>query len=438
MIPFIRRLLQPLFRQSPRLRTLALDLVDVAARPALMPFTLSRTHRHSREHDAEVQTDRFNIAAEAHWATHTDRRHAMDKPFSEPESLSRRLIDIGTLIDGLRLKPGHTVLEIGAGSCWLSLFLNRYGCKTIAVDVSSTALSIGRMVFDRDPSTNWELEPAFIVYDGHTLPAPDASIDRIVLYDAFHHIPNQRQLLTEMRRVLRSDGIVAMSEPGRGHATSASTLAEAATGVLENELSLEDVAEGALQAGFAAARVIVASDSPLLEVDALKLRAFMGGRGFARYWRNLCAALDGHHYLLLFAGDAEPTTELPRRLRAIITTAGASAPLRARRDEGVEVRFDLYNSGDTRWLHSSGHPGWTRFGGHLYRNDEARTPVDFDWLRVELPGDVMPEQSIRVIARLPPVHEPGQYVIAFDLVVEGVAWFADRGSMPLNVPFDVV
>ena len=50
----------------------------------------------------------------------------------------------------------------------------------------------------------------------------------------------------------------------------------------------------------------------------------------------------------------------------------------------------------------------------------------------------MPEQSIRVMARLPPVHEPGRYVIAFDLVVEGVAWFADRGSMPLNVPFEVV
>ena len=91
------------------------------------------------------------------------------------------------------------MLEIGAGSCWLSLFLNRYGCKTIAIDVSATALSIGRMVFDRDPSTNWELGPAFIVYDGHTLPAPDASIDRIVLYDAFHHIPNQRQLLRTER-----------------------------------------------------------------------------------------------------------------------------------------------------------------------------------------------------------------------------------------------
>jgi ubiquinone/menaquinone biosynthesis C-methylase UbiE len=60
----------------------------------------------------------------------------------------------------------------------------------------------------------------FLPYDGQTLPVADASVDRIVLYDAFHHIPNQERLLREMRRVLRPDGIVAMSEPGRGHSTS--------------------------------------------------------------------------------------------------------------------------------------------------------------------------------------------------------------------------
>jgi SAM-dependent methyltransferase len=438
MISFIRRLIQPLFRRQPRLRALALDLMDIAARPLLMPFTLSRSQRSNTEEAAEARTDRYTIAAEAHWATHVDRRHAMDKPFSEPESLSRRFIDIGTLVDGLRLQPGDTVLEIGAGSCWLTLLLNRYGCRTIAVDVSPTALSIGRMVFDRDPNTNWNLGPAFLVYDGHRLPVPDASIDRIVLYDAFHHIPNQRQLLTEMRRVLRPDGIVGMSEPGRGHASSASTLAEAATGVLENELSLEDVAEGALSTGFTAARVIVASDSPLMEVDARKLRAFMGGRGFARYWRNLRAALDGHHYILLFAGDPEPTTARPRRLRANINRVGATTPLRAKPDEPIELRLDLYNSGDSRWLHSSDQrPGWTRLGGHLYRENQARTLIDFDWLRVPLPGDVMPERSIQVVAQLPPVHESGRYVIAFDLVVEGVTWFADRGSMPLTILCEV-
>jgi SAM-dependent methyltransferase len=437
MIPLIRSLLQPLFARQPRLRSLALDLLELAARPVLLPFTLSRAKRPGAQSDIEVATDTFNSTAEMHWRTHTDLRHVMDKPFSEPESLSRRLIDIGTIIDGLRLRPGDTVLEIGAGSCWLSLILNRYGCKTISVDVSTTALSIGRMLFEREPTTNWPLEPAFLVYDGHTLPIPDASVDRIVMYDAFHHIPNQRELLTEMRRVLRSDGVVAMSEPGRGHTCSASTLNEAATGILENELSLEDIAEQASDAGFDGARVIVSSDLPLMEVDVANLRGFMGGRGFARYWRSLCAALDGHHYILLFVGDAQPTTRRPRRLSAIIRRI-AGTPLRIGRGKKIQAVFDVYNAGDTRWLYRDHErPGWTRFGGHLYRDDPGRTLIDFDWLRVDLPNDVAPEQSIRIVAQLPSIHEPGAYVIGFDLVVEGVAWFADRGSVPLNIDYEI-
>ena len=72
-----------------------------------------------------------------------------------------------------------------------------------------------------DPETNWNLKPEFKVYDGWTLPLPDGSVDRVVLYDAFHHLPNQERLLLEMRRVLTNRGIVGMSEPGRGHSTSA-------------------------------------------------------------------------------------------------------------------------------------------------------------------------------------------------------------------------
>ena len=130
----------------------------------------------------------------------------------------------------------------------------------------------------------------------------------------------RERLLREMRRVLKADGIVAMSEPGRGHSTSPPSVAEtASTGVLERELVVEDIAESALAAGFAAARVVADTQVPLVEIDVRQLRSFMGGRGFARYWRNLCAELDGHHYILLFAGDPRPTTAQPKRLQAIIT-----------------------------------------------------------------------------------------------------------------------
>ena len=418
-----------MFHRSPRLRSLALSALDLAARPILLPFRLGRPRSDTAAAvSLEARTDEFNRAAESYYATLTDAERLLDKPFSEPDALARRLIDIGVLIDAMRLRPGDTVLDLGAGSCWLSHLLNRFGCRTIAVDVSRSALQVGKQLFDRDPRTNWSLEPRFLAYDGRTLPVADGSVERVLLYDAYHHLPNPAHLMREMRRVLVADGIVAMSEPGRGHAASAPSVAEAeATGVLENELALEDIAELALASGFSSARVVVAGRPPAYEIEAGALRAFMGGRGFARYWKHLCANLDGHHYLLLFAGDPMPTTSRPKLLRASIRHVESRVGSRV-------IVLDLHNAGDTRWLSSAGAPGWTRLGAHLRRGGAL---VDFDWLRVALPSDVAPDTVVRVAVELPVIADPGSYSIVFDLVIEGVVWFADRGSRSVEVPWQV-
>ena len=88
-------------------------------------------------------------------------------------------------------------------------------------------------------------------------------------------------------------------------------------------------------------------------------------------------------------------------------------------------------------LSTPNQPGWTRLGAHLYRGDASRTLVDYDWLRVELPGDIAPNETVRVRATLPRITEPGDYIVTFDLVIEGKAWFADRDSMSLDVGIDV-
>ena len=424
-----------LFARLPALRSLLLDAIDAASRLLLFPFRLSRPPTDASATQALLQdVNTLNASAEAYYAG-AKVAHALGKPYSEPEALSRRLIDIGVLLDGLRLKPGDRVLDLGCGTGWVSHMLNRFGCPTISVDVSETAVELSRRLFTGDPSTNWALAPEFVAYDGHHIPLDTASVDRAVLYDAFHHVPNQREILAELRRVLKADGILAMSEPGRGHARSASSIAEAATGVLENELVLEDIADLALDTGFEAARVIVHTNAPLLEIDARDLRRFMGGRGFARYWRNLCAALDGHHYLLLFAGDAAPTTRQPRRLNAVIRrrgpAAGGAAP-----GASARVTLDVYNGGDTRWLCPEG-PGWTRVGVHLYRADSERRLVDYDFVRAALPHDVSPERHVTIDVTLPPIQRPGEYHLVVDLVIEGVAWFADRGSVPLQIDWHV-
>jgi len=96
-----------------------------------------------------------------------------------------------------------TVLDFGAGTCWLSRLLNQLQYVTIACDASLSALDIGRRLF-RDYSVIGHplAEPRFLHFDGYTIDLPDKSVDRIIRFDMFHHIPNQDEVLREFSRVL--------------------------------------------------------------------------------------------------------------------------------------------------------------------------------------------------------------------------------------------
>jgi hypothetical protein len=72
-----------------------------------------------------------------------------------------------------------------------------------------------------------------------------------------------------------------------------------------------------------------------------------------------------------------------------------------------------------RWLHAGGAP-----------------LTEFD-NRTELPGPVAPGAAVTVDATLVAPTAPGDYVVQFDLVHEGVAWFAGRGAAKQLVPVKV-
>lgn len=435
----LRGAARTLFRRAPIVKTFALWSLDAWFQIALAPFR--RWHRAGNAAENATllaRVDEYNRAAEDYFAKFPNPDFLLNKPFGDVAGLPKHLMNVGILISAARIAPGDVVAELGAGSCWLSHMLNRYGCRTASIDVSSSALDLGRKLFETDPFTNWDLEPRFLTYDGRVLPLDTASCDRIVISDAFHHVPNQRDLLTEMHRVLRSDGIVAMSEPGEGHGEAEHSLKEARDyGVLENELVLEDLAALARECGFARVNVVVQSPLIETEVEAQGLGAFMGGRGFARYWNQFCRALQQHHYIVCYKAPPVPTTRRPAQLRARIEIIGTS-PETAAVGSPIHLRLRVTNYGETVWLGGDApRGGWTRLGAHLERDNEQRETVDYDWWRIAFPADVAPGSDVEIDAVLPEVTAPGRYRIIIEPVIEGMAWFHERESDPLVVPINV-
>ncbi len=435
----IQNALRGAFGRWPALQETTLQLLDLWTRVALLPFRRSARRGDATEReDLVAATTTYNEAAERYFQHHRQPSALLDKPFSDRHNVARHLIDAGIILDRLRLSAGDVVMEFGAGTGWLSHFIHRCGYQTIAVDVSPTALALARQLFDREPSTNKALDPQFLPYDGHRLPVGDATCDRIVVNDAFHHVPNQGVVLREMHRVLTPDGFVVMSEPGRGHADTAQSRSETDEwGVLENELVIEDVAALARACGFRAATVVVASPFVFTEVPAEELSGFVGGHGFARHWKAFTSALDRHHYIVLYKG------QVPRRVSDETTSASIvvepPGPCTLPSGSVLPVRLRIVNTGTLKWEGgSTPRAGWVRVGAHLYRGDGTGGALDYDWWRQALPAaEVPPGHDIMADATLPLPAEPGTYTLEFDMVVEGQAWFGSLGSPTTRVTVTV-
>ena len=94
------------------------------------------------------------------------------------------------------------VLEIGCGTGGMLGPLSRYG------DVHGLDISHDCMQFCRERGF-----ARMVTGSGYQLPYADNSFDLVTLFDTIEHIPDDRQVLEEARRVLRPGGQVFISTP---------------------------------------------------------------------------------------------------------------------------------------------------------------------------------------------------------------------------------
>jgi SAM-dependent methyltransferase len=109
---------------------------------------------------------------------------------------------IGSLLDAAAAEAGLDALDLCCGQGNVSARLIGRGCRVVGADFSPTMLSFAR---GRVPTAT------FVEADAQQLPFGDGQFDVVVSNLGICHVPDQPRALSEVRRVLRSNGRFAMT-----------------------------------------------------------------------------------------------------------------------------------------------------------------------------------------------------------------------------------
>jgi ubiquinone/menaquinone biosynthesis C-methylase UbiE len=107
------------------------------------------------------------------------------------------------------LKPGISLLDIGCGTGWAM----RYTAKLLDGKGNFHGIDISpRMIERAIEQTSQESNIQFHVANAEALPFPDESFDVLLCTNSFHHYKNPIEVLVEMKRVLRPDGMLYVTD----------------------------------------------------------------------------------------------------------------------------------------------------------------------------------------------------------------------------------
>jgi SAM-dependent methyltransferase len=347
------------------------------------------------------------------------------------------LISLGTILHGMHLSPGMTVLDFGGGTGWLSRALLQMGCRVILCDVSASALRIARESIEKYPPIGAHIgadnEIQYLHYDGQRLDVPDATVHRVICFDAFHHAPNPDHVIREFGRILRPGGLAAFSEPGPHHSHSPQSQFEMRVhGVLENDVDIPRIWQVAKEAGFDDLRMGVFTGMPgYVPRDEFEdlLKGGPALRDAARRMRDFL--VDVGTFTLHKRGEESLDS---RTTRGLLCRIEVHLPQHAPAGEEIPFTATVENIGTSFWLPSAAVVGGVSLGSHLYR-DTHLAKFDFAWWTLTTDG-LAPGAQATVHGKVPPLAA-GNYAIEFDCVANRVTWFEQSGSTPTRAKIEV-
>jgi ubiquinone/menaquinone biosynthesis C-methylase UbiE/glycosyltransferase involved in cell wall biosynthesis len=364
-----------------------------------------------------------------------NREHALRFPlsFNNHDVGFRYLFDLMVVAKSLDLRPGADVLDFAAGSGYVSELLNRLGYFTVAYDLDSEILAIGRERFTLDPRCDPD-RTRFVVGEGNCLPFRGESFDGIICMNALHHMPDYRVTLAEMCRILKPGARAVFSEPGAEHAKHPESISMMREfGVLERNVILSEINQLAKAVGFHRMILKPYVSPEHVELDYDEFTSFKAGKRVSSPYltaQGIAEFVERFHPLFyLEKSGKRPLTSAsapPELLRARIVLK--KCPSHARPGERLKVVALCENTGESLWL-SAPRP----FGGYVTFGVKLLTAsgrlLDDTRGRQSLSEDVPPGGRMEVVSEISLEGlQAGRYRLLFDMVNEQVHWFQHKGG----------
>ena len=136
---------------------------------------------------------------EAYWGVVTDPDGVKRNRLSEDERKAF-LANIGTELQAIHCRAPGRILDVGCGPGYLMSGIDkeweRHGVEISAV-AAEHAAQWGKIHFGTLDSANY----------------PDAFFDVVVLFHVIEHVPDPAELIREIRRILKADGLLILGTP---------------------------------------------------------------------------------------------------------------------------------------------------------------------------------------------------------------------------------
>jgi 2-polyprenyl-3-methyl-5-hydroxy-6-metoxy-1,4-benzoquinol methylase len=171
--------------------------------------------------------------------------HEASKPFGWSPAHFVEWATIEHMLEAVALPAGSSIIDVGCGSGWTSLFLAEAGYRVVGYDLVPANIELARR-----RAALWHSAARFKVADMEELPAGD-SADAALLFDALHHSAHQREALRSIAGRLKPEGWLLLGEASFLHRYSGEARAvRRERGWLERGIELRELTSDLHEAGF--------------------------------------------------------------------------------------------------------------------------------------------------------------------------------------------